>query len=160
MNDDLQPIARKIRHAEARRDRTVPLDQPHPEEVNTASSSPLPPSAEPSSPTPTQNKRPEPKDEPRQMLEPEEDVTEKPTTIAGYKPEDLLTAPVTPPAPIKTEKRSATMSGLVIFLIAVGIILFLIGIVLMVLGLFLFGIIVAIVGAAAVAVSVFFPFQG
>lgn len=34
MNDDLQPIARKVQRAEERREGAVSLDQPHPEDLN------------------------------------------------------------------------------------------------------------------------------
>jgi FtsH-binding integral membrane protein len=80
-------------------------------------------------------------------------------TIAGYKPEDLIAAPTAPPQPIKTEKRSATHNSSVLFLVGIGVLLAIVGVVLMLGTLPVLGFIVAVVGALAIAASVFVPFK-
>lgn len=160
MNEDLQPTARKIQKAQANQSGAVPLDQPHPEALATPSPTPPP------EPDPTQTEREEKspeeakqEDKPSQILEPEDSDEKEPPTIAGYKPEDLLTAPLKPPEPVKTENRRATRNGSVVLLVGIGIVLLIIGILFMVLGLVVLGLIVALLGACAVVASVFIPFK-
>jgi hypothetical protein len=159
MNNDLQPTARHIRWALERHASAIPLDRPEPQPETTEQANPVPPvPLRPPSPPPSSPSAPPPESQKPQVLEPQQGL-EEPMTIAGYKPEELLTAPATPPQPIKTEKPSATRNNSVLFLVAIGILLAAIGIFLMFVTLPALGFVIMLLGAILVATSVFVPFR-
>lgn len=158
-DEALQPVAKKVRRDIARHAESIPLDQPFPEELPSAPKPGAREDFEEDKKTEEEKKKEKSKDEPAKILEPAEDKSEEPPTIAGYKPEDLLAAPLKPPEPVKTESRRATLTTSVVFLVGLGVILLLIGLVLVFTASAILGFIIALIGALAVVASVFTPFR-
>lgn len=168
MNNDLQLTARRIRLALERHVPAIPLDRPDtladtpPPAGQTGRQSvppvPLRPPEPPSSPQPIEQ-QPSPPSQKPQLLEPEQDPGEEHTTVAGFKPEELLTAPIAPPQPVKTEKASATRNNSVLFLTAIGVLLAVVGVFMMFVSIPALGFIIMLLGAILIAAGVFVPFK-
>lgn len=158
----LRIVARKVKQATAKQAESVPLDQPFPEELDQPL--PEPPNHKEEAP----EKQEKEADKPAEILPPEQDESEdqhkedekdKKPLVAGYAVSELAAAPIKPPEPVKTEGRRATKSPSVMFLMTLGVVLFLLGIVLIFSFNAVFGIIVALLGAAAVIGGVFVPLR-
>lgn len=153
-NEELQPTAKKITKAVHDNADAVSLDQPFPDELPAAPSPPAESNEDDGKPKSKEMLAPV---EDNEEKEEKPDAADKPTMLAGYKAEDLLAAPSTPPEPVKTEGRHATMNSTVRFLVALGVILLVVGLVLILFLNAIFGIIVMLLGGIAVIISVFAP---
>lgn len=170
MNPDkkIQIVARKVKQATAKQAESVPLDQPFPEELDQppselheyrkeAKSEEAKKDGKEEEHKPTELLPPKQDDDKKSKKEAEQD--EQSTLIAGYKVSELAAAPIKPPEPEKTEGRRATKSPSVVFLMGLGIVLFVLGVVLALSFNAVFGIIVALLGAVAVIGGVFVPLR-
>lgn len=82
-----------------------------------------------------------------------------PEEIAGYRSKELAKAPLEPPSPRRTESKEATKNPTVIFLVGLGVVLFLIGMVLILTGSLGWGFLVMVPGMISVAAAVFLPLK-